>query len=203
MNIKSFAKSVSLLAVALASAGLSEGSIVINFTQEGTDVVGAYSGTLDTTGSGGALTFEGQNITPTSGRFTALYGLPPSGSFVSFSRVNWATGQEMPAFGTAGGAFSATSFSISAGNSLRIDQTGVSFDPGYTSGSQLAGSLTWAGKSLADLGLTTGNYVGETVNGDSVTLNVGAIPEPSTYGFLLGAAGLAAAIRLRRRTSAP
>jgi len=50
------------------------------------------------------------------------------------------------------------------------------------------------------MGIAPGTYTGELENGDTITINANStIPEPSKYGFLLGAAGLATAIFFRRR----
>jgi hypothetical protein len=57
---------------------------------------------------------------------------------------------------------------------------------GYTSGSQLTGSMTFSG-TLASLGATAGSYTfnwGGGGAGRSVTLNVTTIPEPATMAVL-------------------
>jgi hypothetical protein len=68
---------------------------------------------------------------------------------------------------------------------------------GYTSGSALSGSSTYAGESFASIGLTPGTYVwswGSGGSADSLTL---IVPEPSAV--LLLATGFAAlAWRVRR-----
>jgi hypothetical protein len=65
---------------------------------------------------------------------------------------------------------------------------------GETSGTPLSGTLTFDNTTLALLGLTSGTYTytwGTGPEADSFTVNIGAVPEPSTWAMLLpGFAGI-------------
>ncbi len=74
---------------------------------------------------------------------------------------------------------------------------------GYTSGSPLNGQTFWSGETLANLGATPGTYQWNTSFGgvqDTITLNISAVPEPSSLALLgLAGLGLAGLGLLRRR----
>ena len=72
---------------------------------------------------------------------------------------------------------------------------------GYVSGGLLDGSSIYLGRSLASMGLVEGTYFytwGFGESADSLTVNVGAVPEPTTVG-LLAVGGCALALRSRKR----
>ena len=48
---------------------------------------------------------------------------------------------------------------------------------GYTPGTSLSGSVTFAGESFSSLGLTPGSYT-TTLPSDTITMNIGAVPAP-------------------------
>ena len=73
--------------------------------------------------------------------------------------------------------------------------------PGYTSGDVItSGSAQFYSQTFASMGLTEGNYVwtwGSGGNTDSLTFQIGAVPEPSSTIMLgIGALGI---ITCRRR----
>jgi hypothetical protein len=64
---------------------------------------------------------------------------------------------------------------------------------GYVSGSALSGTAIWDAFTIASLGLTPGTYTytwGTGAHTDNFTINIGAVPEPSSL-VMAGAAMLA------------
>jgi hypothetical protein len=90
---------------------------------------------------------------------------------------------------------------------VREQVGGIDVPTGYVSGSPLSDSSTYAGQTFASLGLTPGSYTwtwGSGPTADSFTLDIGVVPEPSTWAMLLmGFAGLASVWRKRRGPLAP
>jgi hypothetical protein len=74
---------------------------------------------------------------------------------------------------------------------------------GYQSGAALSGSATYDNATFASLGLMPGSYVytwGSGANADSLTINIEAVPELSTWAMMaLGFAGLGFVGRRRLR----
>ena len=88
-------------------------------------------------------------------------------------------------------------FGYSAGTNFYVPEdtnVGDAFTPNTT--------MTWAGETFASLGLDTALSTTPltlfTLDNGS-TISGALIPEPSSYGFLLGAVGLATAVFCRRR----
>ena len=74
----------------------------------------------------------------------------------------------------------------------------------FSSGDDLGSTATWSNTTLANLGADPGTYVwswGSGGTADSVTLNINAVPEPSTL-TLLGLAGAGGLLAWRRRRRA-
>lgn len=95
------------------------------------------------------------------------------------------------------GAGSGPLVGVYGGNYLQVPQN-------YVSGTDLGTSTaTFANASLASAGLTPGSYVynwGSGANADSFTVNISAVPEPSTWAAVAAGVGLLGVARLRRRT---
>jgi hypothetical protein len=76
----------------------------------------------------------------------------------------------------------------------------------YVSGTQLQASDIWKNTTLTALGLSKGAYVytwGTGAHSGSLTINVGGVPEPSTWAMmLLGFCGLGYMAYRRRNTCA-
>jgi hypothetical protein len=92
------------------------------------------------------------------------------------------TGISGPAsFGTGGNSPQGTP----SGSSVELDGFGgaISVPSSYVSGTSLTMGATWTGQTFFSLGLTPGTYVwtwGTGSDADSYTLQIGAVPEPSS-----------------------
>ena len=171
------------VATVLCGISASHAEFVVNFTQDGNDVVASGSGTLDLSG----LTFAGSSyagtgIIPSEG----VLGLGPT------TGANYYTGVSGPSgFGTGGATVSSTTSG---------DFVGVEEGPGYLvvpigflSGGALSGTDTFANATFASLGLTPGRYTYDwNVPDDSLVINIpSGVPELSTWAMmLLGFSGL-------------
>jgi hypothetical protein len=172
---------------ACCSAGITssaKAAVVINFVQQGGNVVAIGSGSLDTTGLSVPL---GSGVTDVS--VTANVGYVVLGS-PSLSNVFLISGGSPFGFGDE---FFASS---SSGNNFGIYGTAgdLYFPSNYVSGASLSATDTWTGQTFSSLGLTAGTYVytwGSGANADSLTVRIGAVPETSTWAMIiLGFAGL-------------
>jgi PEP-CTERM motif-containing protein len=187
-------------ALGLAMLGSpADAAVVIDIFQSGGDVEVAGSGAIDLTD----LTFNGTGSLIAPGVLGPSAGVAIVGTggaaFVIY------TGFSGPAsFGT-GGLVGASSGSGDVFGLEAFPQQLIVPD-GY-SGSSLSGSSTFDNVTIASLGLTPGRYVytwGSGADADSLTVNVAAVPEPSTWAMmLLGFAGLGfAGYRKSRRPAA-
>jgi hypothetical protein len=164
-----------------AVGGRAEARIVIDVSEVGGNVVIKGGGTVDLTG----LSFrgDGENVAGMNPSFGAIN----AGSFGNTGFYQGATG---PASFGPGGLSSASSFS---GAVFGVDAAGFAvptiFVPaGYASGTALSGSETYDGQTFASLGLTPGTYAyawGSGPAADSLTVKIGAIPEPATWAMML------------------
>jgi hypothetical protein len=176
-SVKLFAAAV-LGFAALSSSAKAE--LVIDITQQGSDVVATGFGTVNTAGLTFLTTGLGSSSVDGGAAFIGIGGAP----VVFYSGI---TGPA--AFGS--GAF--VGASSSSGSTFLINgNTGVIYLPsGYTSGSFISGTDTFGGTTLAGLGLTDGTYTydfGTGPNEDSVVVNIGnvsAVPEPSTWAMMI------------------
>jgi hypothetical protein len=180
-------KSIGLiLSVGFALASSAHAAVIIDITQQGSDVVVTGSGTIDSTdllpstplGAGG-------NIDPSSA--SVLAG-PISGNL---SLREWQGINGPTSFGNGPGAV-ATSGS---GDLFGVaGLSGYLYLPGnYSSGVSLSATDTYSSSTISGLGLTPGTYVytwGTGADADSLTVQIG-VPEPSTWAMMiLGFLGL-------------
>lgn len=162
------------LAILIASDCLAEVDVTIE--QSGADVVATASGSLDTaslSGSGASVISLLEYVGP--GDYAYLVGMGGGGSATVF----------LPTFATTqplqGAAISVLADS-SSGGPVGVDAVGGSVrlyvPAGYVSGSPVNASSTWAGQTLASLGLAPGSYAFD-FGADSITFTVvGAPPGP-------------------------
>jgi len=182
-----------------------EAAYVVSIEQVGSDVVGTGSGSIDfdalalygdeldsslIAASGGALI-----IGPTTPTDDAYY------SGVAGPAIAFGTGGEFFADSGAGAIVGLGTFNLTSGGVVAVPLD-------YVSGAALGTSTaTFAGATIASLGLTPGSYVwswGSGATADTFTLDIvagagvgAAVPEPATWAtMLLGLAGL---MLLRKR----
>jgi PEP-CTERM motif len=168
-----------------------QAAYVINLVQNGADVVATGSGSYNLT----ALTDSGEDVL-TGGIFSGF-------TVLTFGpgTVKVYTGITGPAnFGT-GASFVARSSNTGPVGGLG-GQPSVLVPVGYVSGTQLGISTsTWNNQTLASLGAVSGTYVWTWGNGgtaDSLTLNVGAVPEPATWAMMIAGFGIVGCAMRRR-----
>lgn len=174
-----------------------QAAININVDQVGSDVVATGSGTLDLTG----LSFVGVSFaTAAIGGLDGYVGVGDEALVWVFSGI---TGPS--SFGYTYGADASFSSGTTFALNAALDGSAWAIAPvGYVSGSDINGTATWVGQSIASLRLKPGTYV-YTAPNDTITLDIEAIPgipEPSSWSMmLLGFGLLGVAVRRTRRSS--
>jgi hypothetical protein len=184
------AATCTLLGMSAANA-----AVTITFTESGGNVIATGVGTVNLVGLGSpnSPTFR---ASVAGGSGTQVFvgptiEVPVTTYFGVGGPTNWGPGFFFD-FASSG---SGDLFGI-AGNG---DFSQLVVPAGYVSGSPLSGSAEWTSASFSSLALTPGSYVytwGDGVTEDSLTVNIGAIPEPS--GALLGCLGVLALLRRKR-----
>ena len=182
-----------LAAAALAFTilkGPANAAVVIDIFQSGGDVVATGSGTIDLTG----LTFFESALVGGMGAVIPSLGTVIVGPDVVADLYEGASGPASfgPGLLTFGSDNSALAFGV-AGSLFAFPVVVV--PNGYVSGAPLLGSSTFAGETIASLGLTPGTYVytwnSAPADDDSLTVNVSGVPEASTWAMMvLGFIGL-------------
>jgi PEP-CTERM motif len=181
------------LAAALALCVVpARAGFIITIDQVGPDVVATGSGSLNLTG----LTFNGTvdsapGVTPIFANITFGEGLISTGDDYGPLMGPSSFG---PGIGDIPTSFSGDTFGVVNGiGNVRVPD-------GYTSGTPLSGTDTFANLTISSLGLTPGTYT-YTLPNDTITVRIGAVvPEPSTLALAgIGAlAGLGVWARRRR-----
>jgi hypothetical protein len=172
--------------------------IVVTLTESGGNVVASGGGTIDLKD----LTFENSPpyTSPIMNPTFADIRLGPSQNTGGLESSY--TGISGPSsFGTGGNSPQGTP----SGSSVELDGFGgaISVPSTYVSGTLLTLGGTWTDQTFASLGLTPGTYVwtwGTGRDADSYTLQIGAVPEPSSAVLAVsGAVAVIAAYRWSRR----
>ncbi|WP_136444017.1 hypothetical protein [Pacificoceanicola onchidii] len=173
-----------------------EASVLWQFSEQGSNLVGSFSGSLDLTGAAPDLGFGPASILAPAG--TSLFS--SSVSTIGFSVV----GPGAP-FGTYGSGALGTS----TGDSLAVAAYGIgtgelffslNVAPSYISGAPLAGEITFANESFASLGITSGSSFVFALPSDTLTVAFGEttpVPLPAGGALLIGALGLMRVLRRR------
>jgi hypothetical protein len=184
--------------VALAAAWLlgmgitpsAEAAYIATIQQVGSDVVATGSGSINLAGLffSTNLSFEGY-LDPSDG-LLLLAG--PSANFTIYDLTG-------PYSGPANFGSGSITFSSSGGGNI-VGFAGprtLAVPNGYVSNTPLGTSTaTWDNATFASLGLKSGTYVWSIASGDTLTVQVGSIPEPPSLA-LFGAS--LATLLVRRR----
>jgi PEP-CTERM motif len=170
--------------------------VVIDFTQQGSNVVVQGSGTIDLTD----LTFSNSGAIGD--------GIVPVGGAVLIGTGNGSAYQGNISGPSAFGTGTEKNPSLATGNFLGIYEgfDRVYVPQGYVSGAQLSATDTYDNTTLALFGLTVGTYTytwGTGIHADSIVVNIAAVPEPSTWAMMiLGFMGIGF-MAYRRRNAFP
>ena len=179
------------LAVAAAlsltvAGGRADASVVIDIFQSGGNVVAMGGGTIDLNGLS-LFDSSASSGAPAVGPNIGLVYVGPDDDIDAYTGISGPM-----SFGaggvTLGSSGSGDTFGVNAAPSI-VNSSLLIVPTGYASGTALAGSSIYDGQTLASLGLTPGTYVytwnSSPAQDDSLTVKIGAIPEPSTWAMML------------------
>ncbi|MEO0795027.1 MAG: LPXTG cell wall anchor domain-containing protein [Verrucomicrobiota bacterium] len=178
-----------------ASAIACHGAIIINAAKVGGNIVFTGNGSIDLAGAvmGGTGTLgDPAAVVPNSD----ILGFDFAGG--GTTNLQFYTATSVGNFGAGGTTTSPTA----TGDSFLVDANLVGLPVGYISNTPISFTSTFVGTSFVSLGITSPGTFVWTLPGDTVTLNVAAVPEPSTYIAGAGLLGLGALVLYRRRKQA-
>ena len=194
------------------AGGAAHAGVTIDITDTGAAVVVNASGTLnltDLTETIGSFLASAPGMVDFGGDLGTSQGLllgNPVGSYLLRSGPTF-VGDPYPFFGAERDTQTQVGFSVATGNLLSLgyvalgDRVGIGVANDYVSGDPIAATGTWDGLDLARLGVTDGTSHtwtwGTGANSDFLTIQVAAIPEPSTYVLLIAGLGLVGAAARR------
>jgi hypothetical protein len=174
-----------------ATVSGADAAFVFTASQSGQDVIVSGSGTLNT--SNLALLGTTKDFAEIMGEGPIFLGGPtqpaPSEGYSGLSGpTNLGGGTPIPGQGAATGS----------GSIVGIVSGSLEVPNGYVSGTFLSNVDTYYAPSFASLDLAPGTYVytwGSGPTADSLTINIGMVPEPASLAML----GVPAALALLRR----
>ena len=191
--ICSLVRFVLLLAALGALAGTTaSASIIVTWSDVGSDLVGTWSGSWDLSGYGGGSPSPsiGADAYIASGSGPVMLSQPNTGALTRYTKFHNYT---IPiSFSAVNGIATGDPFQFAGGNPIRV------FDapPGYVTNSPLSGTMTFSNSSISSVFGTQLNAGPVVVMSDGVSgITFQAVPEPAT---LVLAAGAAAAWAIRR-----
>ncbi|MFM7207865.1 MAG: PEP-CTERM sorting domain-containing protein [Planctomycetaceae bacterium] len=185
----------------IATAGVNA-SLLIDIYQAGSDVRADIAGSFDYSslvpqenGSSNFLSYSQAN--------SGLFGFSnpsPSGNTAwtkwrideqeDYTTPFWGDGLSNGSLISSASSTTGTGIFLLEGNPLASPGTSearIRLPSSYTSGDPINGSMTWANKTLLDLGLQgSGTWGWQDANGGTVTLRINAVPEPSTFAVAAG-----------------
>ena len=172
-------------------------NVIFTFQEDDNDVVATTSGSI---ASGWTGNFSSQTGTFDLIQSDAIIGAGPGDTIYQPTSNNWTLSNTiagLTASSFSDGTVTGDTFGYSS-NSFFYAPAGTSVGDAFTPNT----TITWADKTFESMGLDNGLSTTPLVlftldNGS--TISGALIPEPSSYGFLLGAVGLATAVFCRRR----
>ena len=187
------------------SALARRGSIVVEVSDQGSDLRMSWSGTFDLTGytssgTGGPGGNYAQIDTFAASQFDLFFEV--SSSYDTYTKANTSVAASSIPFTSSSGNTTGSYFRInenitSPGNAL------IYVPQGY-SGGQISGSTLFASTSIAALFGTTLDSGPQTYFSDGTnTLTIQAVPEPTTSAIVVAGGLAVAAATLRRRPGRP
>lgn len=190
-----------------ATSGAGHAGVTIHITDAGPDVVVTASGTLnlsDLTASIGSFLATGPGMVDYGGALGSSQGLlmgDPTSAYTLRSGPTF-SGPAYPFFGAERSAQTQLAFSTATGDLLSLGfsesstgtRVGIGVSNSYVSGASLSSTGTWTGLELSRLGVAAdSSYTwtwGSGATADFLTIQVAAIPEPSTYALMIAGLGL-------------
>ncbi len=169
-------------------------AVTITAVETGSDVVFTYSGSIDLTNLGSPSPFNNLNsaIVPSAGQFQSIGSTnSPNGNYYTATFTGDAAFGS--GFGVSADSSTGDKFGFLKGSNL------IALDASYNSNDALNGTITYTGKTFSSLGVTAGTYVYTMTedNSNTITMNIGSVPEPSRA--LLAGLGLCGLLLRRRR----